>query len=53
MTTSSEHEPAPSSEDAIKEWREWFAVARDVRQQSNEPAVVICASGWPTGGRCL
>jgi hypothetical protein len=33
MATSSEHEPAPSSEDAIEAWREWFPVTRDEREQ--------------------
>jgi hypothetical protein len=37
MTTSGEDESAPSSEDAIEAWREWFAVARGERQQPDEP----------------
>jgi hypothetical protein len=38
VATSSEHEPAPSSEDAIQAWREWLAATRDERvQQRGDP----------------
>jgi hypothetical protein len=36
MRTSSEHEPTPTSKNAIEAWQETVAVACDLRQQRGE-----------------
>ena len=36
MTTSTEHEPTPSSGDAIEAWHRTVAVARELREQRGE-----------------